>query len=272
MPQTIFITGSSSGMGRDMVHYFAEKGWNVAATMRNPSRDGTELLSLGSVKTYALDVTESDSVKAVIDEAISDFDGIDVIVNNAGVGQFGPFEGASEAQIDQQIAVNLKGPMTVIKEILPHFRSRKAGVIVNITSIGGRITMPLNSVYHGMKWGLEGLTEALSYELRPFGITLKLIAPGGVKTDFAGRSLTRTKVDLDPEYERQTESFLEVAGKRSENWSEPRIVSEVVFQAITDGSDKLRYTAGADAAMMWEARQKMSNEEWINMMSTNFGF
>jgi NAD(P)-dependent dehydrogenase (short-subunit alcohol dehydrogenase family) len=272
MPQTILITGTSSGMGRDMVEYFAKKGWNVAATMRNPAKDGIGFESMGSVKTYALDVTDQNSIQAAIDETIIDFDGLDVVVNNAGVGQLGPMEGASDSQIDQQIAVNFRGPISVMRAALPHFRAQKSGMFVNITSIGGRMTMPHNSVYHGMKWGLEGFTEALSYELRPFGIKLKLIAPGGVKTDFAGRSLTRTNAGIDKEYERQLEAFVTTAMKRSDNWSEPRVVSEVVYEAVSDGSDKLRYLAGDDAKMMSETRGMMSDEDWINMMNQNFGF
>jgi short-subunit dehydrogenase len=158
-----------------------------------------------------------------------------------------------------------------MRAILPHFRAQKSGMIINITSIGGRITMPHNSLYHGMKWGLEGLTEALSYELRPFGIKLKLIAPGGVKTDFAGRSLTRADASLDKEYERQVGAFIAAATGRSDNWSEPRVVSEVVYEAITDGTDKLRYLAGEDAKMMWQTRQSLSDEDWISMMTKNFG-
>jgi len=225
MPQTILITGTSSGMGRDMVEFFAGKGWNVAATMRDPAKDGVGFERFGSVKTYSLDVTNQSSIKSAIEEAIIDFDGLDVVVNNAGVGQLGPMEGATDTQIDQQIAVNLRGPISVMRAVLPHFRAQKSGTFVNVTSIGGRITMPHNSVYHGMKWGLEGLTEALSYELRPFGIKLKLVAPGGVKTDFAGRSLTRTDANLDKEYVRQLDSFINTAMKRSDDWSCGRRVS-----------------------------------------------
>lgn len=271
MAKTILITGTSSGMGRDMVTFFAGKGWNVAATMRNPERDGAELTSLGSVKTYALDVMDKASIISAINEVVLDFDGLDVVVNNAGVGQVGPMEGATDDQVEHQIAVNFKGPISVMRAALPYFRAQKSGVIVNITSIGGRITMPHNSLYHGMKWGLEGLTEALSYELRPFGIKLKLVAPGGVKTDFAGRSLTRADPSFDLEYERQVGAFIKAATGRSDGWSEPRVVSEVVYEAVTDGTDKLRYLAGEDAKMMWQTRQSMSDEDWINMMQTNFG-
>lgn len=271
MPKTILITGASSGMGRDMAKFFADKGWNVAATMRNPDCDGADLAKMEAVKTYALDVTDQGSISAAVESTISDFGSLDVLVNNAGVGNVGPMEGASAAQVAQQVGVNFLGPIHVMRAALPQMRAQGGGTIINITSIGGRITMPHNALYHGMKWGLEGLTEALAYELNPFGIKVKAIAPGGVKTDFAGRSLTKADDSLDAEYARQVEAFIKTAQGRSDNWSDPRVVSEVVWGAVTDGSDKIRYLAGGDAKQMAAARNNMTDEAWVKMMKDNFG-
>jgi NAD(P)-dependent dehydrogenase (short-subunit alcohol dehydrogenase family) len=270
-PKTILITGASTGMGRDMAERFSKEGWQVAATMRNPDRDGAALAALPGVKTYALDVTDTTSIQSAVKAAEDDFGGLDVLVNNAGVGLVGPMEGASEAQIAQQIAVNLAGPVHVTRAVLPGMRARKSGTIVNITSIGGRITMPHNALYHSMKWGLEGLTEALAYELRPFGIAVKAVAPGGVKTDFAGRSLNRADPSVDPDYGRQMQAFIKAATGRSEGWSEPSVVSDVVYEAVTDGTDKIRYLAGEDAKAMWAGREQLGDTAWVTMMTERFG-
>ena len=271
MTKTIFITGASTGMGRDMAERFSKEGWNVAATMRKPERDGADLAALPGVKTYALDVTDTTSIQSAVKAAEDDFGGLDVVVNNAGVGLVGPMEGASNAQVDQQIAVNLAGPVHVMRAVLPGMRARKSGTIVNITSIGGRITMPHNALYHSMKWGLEGLTEALAYELRPFGIHVKAVAPGGVKTDFAGRSLNRADPSVDPDYERQMQAFIKAATGRSDGWSETSVVSDVVYEAVTDGKDQIRYLAGEDAKQMWAGREQLGDTAWVSMMTERFG-
>ncbi|WP_299461553.1 SDR family oxidoreductase [uncultured Microscilla sp.] len=194
--KTVLITGSSSGIGKAAVQFFQSKGWQVAGTMRRPENE-TELNRLDNVKLYALDVTSNESVKTAIHQAIKDFGGIDVVVNNAGYGLAGPFETATEEQIAKQYDTNLFGVMRVTREVLPHFRARKAGRFVNITSIGGLIALPFNSLYHGTKWALEGFTESLRFELEPFNIKVRLVEPGGVKTDFAGRSLVMTNTDTD---------------------------------------------------------------------------
>jgi len=270
MAKTIFITGASSGMGRDMTMFFAEKGWNVASTMRNPSRDGADLAAMNGVKTYALDVTDLASISAALESAITDFGKLDVLVNNAGVGNLGPMEGSSEAQVAQQVDVNFLGPIHVTRAALPQMRAQGGGIIINITSIGGRITMPHNALYHGMKWGMEGLTEALAYELNPFGIKVKAVAPGGVKTSFV-QSIARAETTLDPEYDRQVTAFTTTAMARTDGWSEPRVVSEAVWEAATDGTDKIRYLAGEDAKQMAAGRSQMDDEAWVAMMKTNFG-
>lgn len=185
--KTILITGSSSGIGRATALYFATKGWNVAATMRSPQRE-FELAKLPNVKVYPLDVTRPETIKEAVAAAISDFGGIDVVVNNAGYGGVGIFEAASQEQIERQFGTNVFGVMNVIREILPHFRERKGGTIINVTSVGGIITFPIYSVYHATKWAVEGFAESLQYELKPFNIKVKNIEPGAIKTDFYDRS------------------------------------------------------------------------------------
>jgi NAD(P)-dependent dehydrogenase (short-subunit alcohol dehydrogenase family) len=271
--KTVLITGSSSGIGKAAAEFFQAKGWLVAATMRRPENE-TELGKLDNVKLYALDVTSNDSVKAAIEHAIADFGGIDVVINNAGYGLAGPFETASEDQIARQFDTNLFGVMRVTREVLPHFRARKAGTFVNITSIGGLITLPYFSLYHGTKWALEGFTESLRFELDPFNIKVRLVEPGGVNTDFANRSLAMTTTDSDIEaYNEHLQKIFAayMDENRALQRSAPNQIAEVIFEAATSDSDQMKYVAGEDAKQLWQARQNMSLEDFHAMIKTNFG-
>src|SRR5215469_12840168 len=163
MAKTLFITGASTGIGRAAALFFRDKGWNVAATMRNPA-DHSGLAS-STVRTIPLDVTKSVTIRPALDQALQAFGSIDVLVNNAGYGAFGPLEAASDEQIERQFATNVTGLMAVTREFLPHFRERSSGVVINISSVGGRATFPLSSLYHATKWAVEGFSEALNFEL-----------------------------------------------------------------------------------------------------------
>ncbi|MFW6268319.1 MAG: SDR family oxidoreductase, partial [Marinilabiliaceae bacterium] len=185
--KNVLITGASSGIGRETVEYFAKKGWKVAATMRNVSRAG-ELINMTGVAVYSLDVTQPHNVIGTIHKAWNDMNGIDVVINNAGYGALGILEGANDDQIIRQMDTNLLGTMRVIRGVLPMMRKRGKGTIINISSIAGRMGLPLYSLYHASKYAVEGLTESLYYELRPFNIKVRLIEPGPVRTEFNGRS------------------------------------------------------------------------------------
>ncbi len=161
--------------------------------MRSPS-DHADLAS-DHVRTLALDVTDPAAIRPAVDQALQAFGHIDVLVNNAGYGAFGPFEAATNEQIERQYATNVTGLMYVTREFLPHFRERKGGTIINISSVGGCATFPLYSLYHGTKWAVEGFSESLNFELEPFGIRVKLVEPGSIKTDFITRSLDVLKQD-----------------------------------------------------------------------------
>ena len=185
--KTVFITGSSSGIGKATALYFAERGWNVAATMRTPSSDH-DLAKIKNIKLFRLDVTNEESIDAAFVSALAEFGQIDVVVNNAGYGAIGIFEKATTDQVKKQFDTNLFGVMNVIRLILPYFRKRRQGTIINVSSMGGLITFPIYSLYHGTKWAIEGFSEALLFELRPFNIKVKLVEPGAIKTDFYNRS------------------------------------------------------------------------------------
>lgn len=257
MEKNIFITGASSGLGKAAAKLFADKGWNVLATMRKPENE-TELNKLENITLLPLDVTDPAQIKRTAEKAISMY-AIDVVFNNAGYGLAGPFEGATDEQIVQQLNTNLLGVMRVTQAFIPHFRERKSGLFITTTSIGGLITLPFNSVYHATKWGLEGWSESLAFELNPHGIGVKTVSPGGIATDFAGRSLDLTS---HPAYDGQMQKVLSVFmdPERQKMYSTAEQIAEVVYEAATDGKQKLRYPAGEDAKAWYEQRTKIGDE------------
>ncbi len=242
MTKTILITGTSSGIGRETVKYFLQKGWNVCATMRNVEKEN-ELDKLSNVTLLRMDVNDENQVKQAILEGIEKYGKIDAIVNNAGYTTLGVFESATIEQIEQQFNTNVFGVFRTIKAILPHFRDNKGGVIVNVSSLGGRMTFPLYSLYHATKWAVEGFSESISYELDALGIKIKLIEPGSVKTDFNGRSTVTLKSDITADYGSYEEKVLknyDVALK-SGSGAEPIEIAKAIFEATTDSSNQLRY-------------------------------
>lgn len=243
---TVFITGASTGIGRATALYFHKKGWNVAATMRNLSNNpGFEAST--RIKTYSLDVTDIGSIQKALHSAVKDFGGIDVVVNNAGYGLTGPFEGASTDQIQKQFNTNVFGLMNVTREILPLFRTQKHGTIVNIASMGGRIVFPYYSLYHGTKWAVEGFSESLRFELEPLGIRVKIIEPGAIKTDFYERSNDSTILNSPSEYKALYDKAAVNIAKAEESAIAPEKVAKVIFKAASGTSKKLRYPVGPDA-------------------------
>ncbi|MGL5889710.1 MAG: SDR family oxidoreductase [Bacteroidia bacterium] len=256
MKNTVLITGTSSGIGRATVKYFSERGWNVAATMRTPAKE-TELQKLPNVKLYALDVTDETSIAQAIQNAITDFGGIDVVVNNAGYGAIGIFEAATAQQIQRQFETNVFGVMNVTRAILPHFRAKKNGTVINVTSMGGLITFPIYSVYHGTKWAVEGWAEALAYELRPFNIKIKNVEPGAIKTDFYDRSQDLfTKAGLT-DYDSYQAAAFKNSQEAGANAPGPEVVAKTIFKAANSGSQKLRYPAGMQAKAILVLRRSV---------------
>jgi NAD(P)-dependent dehydrogenase (short-subunit alcohol dehydrogenase family) len=183
---TIFVTGSSSGLGRAAVKLFASRGWTVIATMRTPDKE-TELAHLAGVVLLPLDITDNNQIQSATAQAIA-AGGVDVVFNNAGYGLSGPLEGLTDHQIVRMVNTNLLGPIRTTQAFIPRFREKRAGMFINTSSIGGLITVPFNSIYHATKWALEGWAESMAYELSQFGVVMKIVEPGGMKTDFFSRS------------------------------------------------------------------------------------
>ncbi len=251
--KTILITGASSGIGLETAKIFQKQGWNVVATMRKPDPN-SEIANLANVLCLPLDVTQTETIQTAIDGAIAQFGTINALVNNAGYGLIGVFEACSPEEIERQFATNVFGLMAVTRSILPHFRDRKQGILVNIASIGGKLAFPLYSPYHATKWAVEGFSESLHYELKPLNIKVKIIEPGPIKTDFSGRSMTISQksglTDYDDYVNRTLPQLLQAGAG-----SPPSVTAKVIYRAVTDGSWKLRYPAGGNAGLLLALRK-----------------
>jgi short-subunit dehydrogenase len=256
MKKTILITGSSSGIGFETVKLFSAKGWNVAATMRSLEKSA-ELAKMENVSCFRLDVTDTESIKSAIQNTIEKFGKIDAIVNNAGYGLVGTFEASSLEQIERQFQTNVFGLMSVCREILPVFREQNGGVIVNVASVGGRVTFPLYSLYHSTKWAVEGFSESLQYEVEQFGIRIKIIEPGPIKTDFYDRSMDLTTKEGLTAYDSFINRAMPNMKKAGEDAPGGSVVADAIFEAVTDGKTKMRYPVNTKGMLL--ARRFLSD-------------
>ena len=265
MTKTVLITGASTGIGRATAQLFQKQGWNVVATMRSPEKS-PEFADLPNVLCLPLDVTQVETIHAAIDRAISQFGTIDVVINNAGYALIGAFEACEMADIRAQFETNVFGLMEVTRAILPHFRLRQQGVLVNVASVGGRMAFPIYSPYHATKWSVEGFSESLQYELRQFNIKVKIIEPGPIKTDFYSRSISVSKkagLTVYDEYINRTLPKMDGAGA---NGSPPEVTAQAIYRAATDGSWKLRYPAGGNAGFLLGLRKLLPDAWFIGLM------
>ena len=263
MDKVVLITGASSGIGKETALLFQTKNWKVAATMRSPEKAG-DLQRIADIECIKLDVTDVDSIKSAIAETIEKFGRIDAIVNNAGYGLVGPFEASTQEQIEKQFQTNVFGLMNVCREILPYFREQKRGTIVNVASMGGRITFPLYSLYHATKWAVEGFSEALQYEVREFGIKIKIIEPGPIKTEFYDRSQDLTKKEGLTAYDNFIARAMPNLQKAGETAPGGNLVAEVIYEAVTDDSWKIRYAA--NSRLILTARKLLPDSIFLGLV------
>lgn len=266
MQKTIFITGASSGLGKTTAKLFQSNGWRVIATMRNPESE-TELTQLKNVSVLQLDVTDTKELEDTIAQVLAENE-VDVVLNNAGYGLIGPLEAFTDEQIKKQIETNLMGVIRITKAFTPYFRQRKEGVLINITSSFGLIGFPTCSIYSATKFAVDGFSECMGYELAQFGVKVKVVAPGGIQTDFAGRSLDGAQHEG---YSRLMEKVQEgYSAEKIADYSKPEDIAEVIYQAATDGKDQLRYVAGKDAIALYNKRNTEGTEEHVQKIKSQF--
>lgn len=271
--ETVLITGASSGIGRAAAARFQAQGWNVIATMRDPNAGG-DLAELDNVLVARLDVTDLTTINAAVAEGVNRFGNIDVLVNNAGYGANGALEAFSRDRMMRQINTNFVGVLDLTRAVLPYMRAARSGVIVNVSSVGGRITFPMNSLYHATKFAIEGWAESMAFEMRAIGVKMKIVEPGSIATDFLDRSLDFAVDDSMPEYKGISDTIaatLQGMREAPERGAAPSVCAEVIFAAATDGTDKLRYPAGPDAEQFLSLKDGKTDEEYIDGMAAQFG-
>jgi NAD(P)-dependent dehydrogenase (short-subunit alcohol dehydrogenase family) len=270
------VTGSSSGMGFTTAIMLARAGIHTYASMRNlkKSKTITELASAENLplQVVQLDVNDKKSVKEAITKIVTEKERIDVLVNNAGYGLFGSLEDVSIEELKAQFETNFFGVIRVTQLVLPIMRKQKSGTIVNVSSVGGRIGLPVLSAYHSTKFALEGLSESMSYELEPFGIRVVIIEPGVIRTNIMNSGIIAKKAQ-DPK-----SPYFSLIQKVENNFklmmenesSPPEEVAKVILGVVTSENPQLRYTVGNDAATMIQARVSMSDIQFKKMIMQNF--
>jgi short-subunit dehydrogenase len=269
MKNTILITGTSSGIGKSTVIEFAKKGWNVIATQRNSEKE-SDFKTFNNVKLFPLDVTNLDSITKVFQKVKEEFGTIDVVVNNAGYGVDGAFEAMSDEVIEDQFNTNVFGLMRVTREAIKAMRPSGGGTIIQISSMGGKITFPLYSIYHATKFAVEGFTESLHYELAQFNIKLKLIEPGPIATDFYGRSRKFIKPDYTSDYDVFISKFNVAAAKVINDAEGPEVVAKTIFIAATDNNNKMRYPIGKPGPILLKLRKLLSDKLYFLLVRKSY--
>lgn len=248
--KTVLITGCSSGYGLEIARHFHAQGWNVIATMRTPQED--VLPRSERVRVLPLDVTKAESIAAAIEASGP----IDVLVNNAGIGVVGAFEATPIATIREVFETNTFGVFAMTQAVLPQFRARRSGVIVNVTSSATLTPMPLAAVYTASKMAVEAFTASVAFELEYFNVKVKLVEPGyGPNTNFAVNGAERMQGLIPEAYAPFAEPIFAAFAQPAATTTASD-VAEVVYRAANDSSGQLRFPAGADAVALAMAQSR----------------
>lgn len=231
--KTIFITGASSGIGRETATYFSNQGWRVIATMRNTQKAG-DLGTIPEVIIMPLDLTNPAQIKETCQKALKEYD-IDVLFNNAGYGMMAPFEKLPEEEIRKLFDTDVIGTMLVTQQFIPHFKKRRAGAILTTTSLAGIIALPRDGAYGAAKRAQQGMVESLYYELKPFGVKIAAMIPGGTKTNF------QTPINILDGYENAAAKQREYLLDGNKEFPGPEEAAQIVWEAVNDGKDQIHY-------------------------------
>ena len=269
MDKVALVTGSSSGIGLETSLALAKDGYRTFASMRDTGkaielREAAKKENL-SIDVIELDVDKEDSIISAVKKVMSEAGRIDVLVNNAGYGQFGCTEDVPIEDFRKQFETNFFSIVRIIQEVAPIMREQGSGVIVNISSVVGRMGLPGSPAYVSTKFALEGFSECLRYELGQFGVKTTIIEPGVIKTNFF-KSMKIPESKTDPKYKELTDKILSGLKMMVEMGTAPSEVADVVIKAIHDKEILPRYTVGADAAMFMEAKKMKTDIEFERYM------
>ncbi|MDK2632206.1 oxidoreductase [Pantoea stewartii subsp. indologenes] len=273
--KTIFITGVSSGFGLALTKEALLAGHRVIGTVRNPDAlQAFEALDAQRAFGRLLDVTDVERIAETVKEIVATVGPVDVLVNNAGYGHEGILEESSLEEMRRQFDVNVFGAVAMIKAVLPEMRQRRCGHIINITSMGGFITLPGISYYCGSKFALEGISETLGKELAPFNVKVTAVAPGSFRTDWAGRSMSRSARTL-PDYDALFDPIRQARQEKSGNQpGDPVKAAQAILTLIESPSPPAHLLLGSDALTL--VRQKLADlhheiEQWESLTLSTDG-
>jgi NAD(P)-dependent dehydrogenase (short-subunit alcohol dehydrogenase family) len=273
----VVVTGSSSGIGFETSLLLAKSGFYTYATVHKLEGEGSrQIIDIAKkeklpLEIVQLDVNSDESVTDTINSIVKKHNRIDVIVNNAGYALGGALEETSMDEIRKQFETNFFGAVRVMRAAIPFMRSQRSGKIVNITSMGGRISIPLSTFYHGSKFALEGVSESLQYELEPFGIKMILIEPGAVGSNFwKSIKIANGATSPNSPYTQLADNMSKTFKKMEENAMHPSEVAKTILDVVTSDDPQLRYVVGNDATKIIEARKNMSDKEFGNLIKDQF--
>lgn len=266
MRRTVLITGTSSGIGKAAVMAFHRRGWQVVATMRNPAR-AAAFGWPADVLVERLDLTDAASAESALAAAEARFGAVDALVNNAGYGLTGAIETCTPEQVRASFETNLFGTLNAIRAFLPGMRERNRGVIVNVTSIGGRMTFPFYGYYSAAKYAVEAISEGLWHDLHPSAVRIKIVEPGFTQTAFADTGLVMGEIDL-PFYRERIVRLTERL-QRGNTGTPPEVIAECIVRAAEDPSRRLRYHAGLYAGPLLALRRLLPDTWFMDLLRRN---
>ncbi|KAA8478238.1 short-subunit dehydrogenase [Arcticibacter tournemirensis] len=265
MAKTVLVTGASSGIGKATATLLAQSGYVVYGAARRINR--LKALSEYGVKPVTLDVTSDDSIVSCVNLITSEAGGIDILINSAGLGSYGALEDVPIAEAKNQLEINLFGAARLIQLALPGMRKKKFGKIVNLSSIGGKVGLPMGCWYHASKFAIEGLSDSLRNEVRQFGVDVIVVEPGGTKTgmmDIGGDDLMR--VSGHTEYSKLAAALKRSYENMEKNSSDPLVIAKLIRKSIEAKVPKARYAGGAMAKPMLLLRKMLPDRLFDKML------
>jgi short-subunit dehydrogenase len=269
MKKVALITGASAGIGKETAKVLVQSGYTVYGAARRTDKM-RELEQLG-VKTMAMDVTVDESMVASVNQIIASEGKVDILINNAGFGSYGAIEDVSMEDARYQLEVNVFGAARMIQLVLPHMRKQHWGKIVNISSIGGKIAMPFGGWYHASKFAIEALSDSLRNEVKPFGINVIVIEPGGIKSEWGGIAVdSLVKNSGNTAYGEAAKKVANGFNAIDDKIPGPNVIAELIKKGIETAKPKTRYSAGYMAKPALMGRKLLSDHTFDKMLMSQF--
>ncbi|HEY1047518.1 MAG TPA: oxidoreductase [Bacteroidia bacterium] len=265
MAKTVLVTGASAGIGKATAIYLAQNGYKVYGVARRVEKM-KDLKDLG-VQTFEMDVTKDESIVQGVNQILSESGRIDILVNCAGLGSYGALEDVPMQEAKNLMEINLFGATRLIQLVLPQMRKNKYGKIVNISSVGGKVGLPMGSWYHASKFAIEGLSDCLRNEVKQFGVDVIVVEPGGTKsemTEIGANDMMR--VSGQSNYKNLANSINKMYAEMSKNSVEPIVIAKLIKTGIEAKNPKTRYVGGAMAKPMLLMRRWLSDKIFDKML------